>query len=136
MRIEYHPAIERELREIIKYYNECSPGLGHEFLGEFERQILKIAAMPALWMAVENNIRRSLMKRFPYVVYFRVVETDLVRVTVVKHQRRHPKLGLNRRYKVEQGAQLGPPQSLALLRGPVSANVGQQLSIDKVALSL
>ena len=39
MKVEYHPAIERELREIIKYYNDCSDGLGAEFLNEFERQI-------------------------------------------------------------------------------------------------
>ena len=46
MRVEYHPAIESELREIIEYYNKCSQGLGAEFLDEFERQILKIASMP------------------------------------------------------------------------------------------
>ncbi len=40
MRIEYHPTIERALREITKYYNECSPGLGTEFLNEFEQQVL------------------------------------------------------------------------------------------------
>ncbi|MBC8180366.1 type II toxin-antitoxin system RelE/ParE family toxin [candidate division KSB1 bacterium] len=97
MRIEYHPAIERELREITKYYNECSPGLGVEFLNEFERQILRIASMPTRWMAVESNVRRSLMKRFPYVIYFRVLDNDTLRVTVVKHQRRHPDYGLNRR---------------------------------------
>lgn len=32
MRVEYHPKIENELREIIEYYNKCSPGLGDEFL--------------------------------------------------------------------------------------------------------
>ncbi|MGH8558571.1 MAG: type II toxin-antitoxin system RelE/ParE family toxin [Methylococcales bacterium] len=96
MRVEYHPAIEGELREITKYCNECAPGLGNELLGEFERQILKIAAMPYRWMAEENNIRRSLMSRFPYVIYFRVVGADLVRVTVVKHQRRHPMIGLSK----------------------------------------
>ena len=37
MKVEYHPAIERELGKIIKYYNECAAGLGDEFLNEFER---------------------------------------------------------------------------------------------------
>jgi len=32
MRIEYHPAIEHDLRGIIKYYDSCAPGLGAEFL--------------------------------------------------------------------------------------------------------
>ena len=97
MRIEYHPAIESELREIIEYYNECSQGLGAEFLDEFERQILKVTSMPTRWMIVEDGIRRSLMRRFPYVIYFRILKNDVLRVTVIKHQRRHPDYGQDRR---------------------------------------
>ncbi len=97
MRVEYHPAIEHELRKIIGYYNLCSPGLGLEFLNEFERHVLKIASMPTQWRLVEDDIRRALMKRFPYVIYFRVLENDVLRVTVVKHQRRHPDFGLSRK---------------------------------------
>jgi len=50
MRVEYHPIIEHELREIINYYNKCSNGLGLEFLDEFERQILRIVSRPTQWM--------------------------------------------------------------------------------------
>ena len=95
-RVEYHPKIEQELREVINYYDSCSVGLGIEFLHEFERHILKIASMPNQWIIVENGIRRSLMKRFPYVIYFRALRNESVRITIVKHQRRHPGLGLNR----------------------------------------
>ncbi|MCD4819839.1 MAG: type II toxin-antitoxin system RelE/ParE family toxin [Candidatus Cloacimonetes bacterium] len=96
MRVEYHPAIEVELREIMKYYNKCSQGLGAEFLDEFEQQILKILSMPARWMIVENDIRRSLMRRFPYVIYFRALKNGVLRIILVKHQRRHPNFGRNR----------------------------------------
>ena len=96
MRVEYHPAVEHELREIIEYYDKCAPGLGAEFLNEFERQILKIVSMPFRWMTVEGDIRRSLMNRFPYVIYF-ITEGESLRVTVVKHQRRHPDYGRDRR---------------------------------------
>jgi plasmid stabilization system protein ParE len=97
MRIEYHPAIEQELREIIAYYNQCSPGLGTEFLNEFESQIIAIAATPKHWRVVEGDIRRVLMKRFPYLIYYRILAYDALRVTVVKHQRRHPNYGLARK---------------------------------------
>lgn len=59
MRVEYHPAIEQELREIIEYYNQCSEELGLEFLNEFERQIIKIAFQPTQWQVVEADIRRA-----------------------------------------------------------------------------
>jgi plasmid stabilization system protein ParE len=97
MRIEYHPAIEQELREIVGYYNEIADGLGEEFLEEFDRQMARIAGMPFRWTSVEKDVRRSLMRRFPYVIYFRIVNKGLLRVTVVKHQRRHPKLGIGRK---------------------------------------
>jgi plasmid stabilization system protein ParE len=97
MRVEYHPAIEFELQQIIDYYNDRSPGLGTKFLDEFEQQILNIASMPTRWIIVEDDVRRSLMKRFPYVVYFRAQDNDVLRVTVVKHQRRHPDYGQDRR---------------------------------------
>ena len=96
MTIEYHPGLAAELLEIRNYYNDCSPGLGDGFVDEFERFVLRIAATPARWMIVEHDIRRALMKRFPYVIYFRHSTEDTVRITVVKHERRHPTYGLDR----------------------------------------
>lgn len=97
MRIEYHPLVETELMEIRDYYDDKSPGLGAHFLDEFERQILKIAALPERWMIVRGDIRRSLIKRFPYVIYFRCIPDHSIRVTVVKHEKRHPAYGISRK---------------------------------------
>ena len=96
MTVEYHPAVERELAEVRDYYEQRSPGLGREFIDEFERQVLRLASSPGRWMVVTKDIRRSLMRRFPYVIYFRQVAIDRVRITVVKHQRRHPDYGRER----------------------------------------
>jgi toxin ParE1/3/4 len=97
MIVEYHPAVQRELEAIRDYYEERVPGLGREFVDEFERQVLRIAATPIRWMAISGDLRRAVMPRFPYVVYFRQSQPDRVRITVVKHQRRHPAYGLERR---------------------------------------
>lgn len=96
MRIEYHPAVAGELEEVRDFYNSRSPGLGAEFVNEFERQIMRIAAMPERWMVVHRDIRRSLMKRFPYVIFFRWIAGNCIRVTVVKHEKRHPSYGIQR----------------------------------------
>jgi toxin ParE1/3/4 len=96
MRVEYHPAVEAELREIRRYYEERSPGLGARFIDEFERQVLALAATPERWMVVTADIRRCLMRRFPYIIYFRRVDSERIRITVVKHRRRHPDLGRER----------------------------------------
>jgi plasmid stabilization system protein ParE len=96
MTIEYHPAVEQELAEARDFYEKRVPGLGNEFVDEFERQVLRIAATPARWMVVKSDIRRALMSRFPYVIYFRLAPNDRIRITVVKHQRRHPAYGMQR----------------------------------------
>ena len=46
MSIEYHPSLHAELEQVRDYYESQSSGLGHDFVDEFERQVLKIAAMP------------------------------------------------------------------------------------------
>ena len=96
MRVEYHPAVESELREIKRFYEERSPGLGAQFVEEFEHQVLALAATPERWMVVSGEVRRCLMRRFPYTIYFRRVGQKQIRITVVKHQRRHPSYGRER----------------------------------------
>ena len=49
-----------------------------------------IAEMPARWIVVKRDIRRSLMKRFSYVIFFHMIDGGSIRVTVVKHEKRHP----------------------------------------------
>jgi len=97
MTIEYHPAVAKELEEIRDYYEQQSPGIGRQFIDEFEQQVFAVAAMPTRWMPVKGDIRRSLMKRFPYVIFFRPLENGVIRITVVKHEKRHPAFGLLRK---------------------------------------
>ena len=96
MIVEYHPEVQRELEAIRDWYNGKVPGLGREFIDEFDTQVLRIAATPRRWMIVTGDVRRALMRRFPYVIYFREARTDVIRITVVKHQRRHPTFGRRR----------------------------------------
>lgn len=65
MRIEFHPELQFELKEIRDFYEARSKDLGKAFVDEFERQILRIASMPERYMMVRNDIRRCLMNRFP-----------------------------------------------------------------------
>lgn len=96
MTIEYHPKAVAELEEVRKFYNDRSFGLGDDFVNEVERRVVQIAAMPTRWMIVRNEVRRALMKRFPYVLYFRLIGERTIRVTVIKHDKRHPAFGLTR----------------------------------------
>ncbi len=96
MTIEYHPAVEKELEKIRNFYEVRSPLLGKDFIDEFERLALRVSETPGRWMTVEGDMRRALMPRFPYVIYFRQISSDRIRILIVKHQRRHPALGRDR----------------------------------------
>lgn len=54
MKVEYHPAVHNEVRQIRDYHNEQSPGLGAAFVDEFERQVLRVAAEPERWTVREH----------------------------------------------------------------------------------
>jgi toxin ParE1/3/4 len=97
MRVEYHPDLEIDLAEIRDHYNRLSPCLGDEFLNEFALHVSRIAAMPTRWMLVRGDVRRALMRRFLYVTLFRLIDVSHLRITAVKHERRHPRFGVGRR---------------------------------------
>jgi len=96
MRLEYHPNVKLELEQARDFYEQQIPGLGAKFIDEFERQVLQIAGMPKRFRIIQADTRRALMNRFPYAIYFRLVTPNLIRITLVKHQRKHPIYGMER----------------------------------------
>lgn len=95
MNLIYHPAAEVEVVAAAKFYEEKVPGLGSEFLDEFDRSVARIMAAPEQWRIIRGYKRRYLMTRFPYGLYYRV-SGDEVRLLVVKHHSQHPDYGMGR----------------------------------------
>jgi plasmid stabilization system protein ParE len=89
MRLIYHPDAEAELLDAIRFYTHRVRGLGSRFLSDFELAIKTISEAPDRWPVVESDVRRYVMRRFPYGIYYRIDGDDL-RILVVKHHSRHP----------------------------------------------
>jgi plasmid stabilization system protein ParE len=89
MRLIYHPDAEVEVVEAAQIYEGKVPGLGDRFLRELDAAITIIQEAPGRWSVIEGEVRRFVMKRFPYGIYYRVEGADL-RILVVKHHSRHP----------------------------------------------
>ena len=49
-----------------------------------------IADNPGAFTRIRADVRRSILKRFPYVIYFRALR-DEVLILAVMHGRRHPR---------------------------------------------
>lgn len=89
MRLIYHPDAEAELLGAVQFYNERVEGLGDRFLRDFDAAIVAIREAPHRWRIVEGEVRRLVMHRFPYGIYYRIIESD-IHILVVKHHSRHP----------------------------------------------
>jgi plasmid stabilization system protein ParE len=94
-----HRFAEAALTEFIdagRYYNRQVPGLGDDFADEIEAGIRKILSAPLTWPAVEDDVHRFLVRRFPYGTY-NTVEGDVVVIWAVKHLHRDPDYWQQRR---------------------------------------
>ena len=89
MRVIHHPEATAELTEAGRFYEEKVAGLGAEFLDAVDDAVRMISASPTRWRTMEDDVRRYLMPRFPYAIYYRVLP-DHVRILAFKHHSRHP----------------------------------------------
>jgi plasmid stabilization system protein ParE len=67
----------------------AAAGLGREFLEESRDAYDRIGEDPLRYRQLESGIRRALLRRFPYAIYF-AVESDVVVVLAVLHVSRNP----------------------------------------------
>jgi len=95
VRVEYHPAVEQDVAEALRRYDSVSHRLSEEFKAELQRMIALAAANPGRFHVIKPGFHRANLKRFPYYfVYLKLV--DGIRVTLVRHNRRHPDFGMER----------------------------------------
>ena len=59
-----------DVAQVAAHYNAQQSNLGYEFLDELERAITLIRESPLLSTLVDAPIRRTLLKRFPYGLFY------------------------------------------------------------------
>lgn len=95
MEVTYHPLVQRDVLEILRYYHRISPRLTAEFQDEL-RGLIKQAAVNSLrFHLTDCNFRWINLRRFPYHILYDA-SPNLVRVMIVRHNKRHPQFGMNR----------------------------------------
>ena len=80
---------EQEMRESAQFYETRLPGLGMEFLNEVEKAAARIAEHPNAGTQLRGQIRRRMLRRFPFGLLYRIEEEEIV-ITVVMHLHRRP----------------------------------------------
>lgn len=82
-------AASRDLINAVKYYESQSYGLGKDFLEEFEKTVSRICMFPDAWASVSPDLRRCLMRRFPYAIFY-IRENEEIIISGVADLRTNP----------------------------------------------
>ena len=91
------PEAEDDLAEAYRWYEERRTGLGDELLLCVEAAIEAARREPERAPVMSGDVRRTLIRRFPFGVFY-LVELDRLVVLAVYHSSRDPK-GWQRRAK-------------------------------------
>jgi plasmid stabilization system protein ParE len=88
--LRLRPESEQDLADASVWYEEQWKGLGNQFLDEVLSVFSVISETPLMFPVVHRNIRRALIHRFPFGVYYRVESDEIVDVAVM-HGSRDPR---------------------------------------------
>lgn len=83
------PEAQTDIREAARWYEDREIGLGLRFLREIRTSLQHITDNPLMFPIIEEDVRRALLHKFPYSIYF-VNEADAIAIIAVLHQHRRP----------------------------------------------
>jgi toxin ParE1/3/4 len=95
-RLVFRPEAEAELLDAQSWYEGERVGLGAIFAAAVETTFAAILRDPLAYPRVKGDTRRALVRRFPYAVYFRPVDDEII-VLAVMHGHRSPRQWRSRR---------------------------------------
>lgn len=97
MKLSFHPLVQREVNDAVRWYEDRSNGLGDDFFAKFSTTLAIILANPeanGFWLE-SKTVRRAKLKRFPFAALYEI-RPGKVRVLCVRHDKRHPSYGMGR----------------------------------------
>lgn len=109
-RLAFRPEAAADVRAAVRWYEARRPGLGQEFEAALEADLALLREAPTAFPVVHRELRKLLLRRFPYTLYFRIEAGDLVRV--------HPCCTSGSIRGAGVGAREQPGPSLALRPAP------------------
>jgi len=84
------PEAENEVYEAFRWYERQRPGLGLDFLLALDAALERVRRLPEGHEIVAMRTRKTLLRRFPYLVLYALEEKRIL-VTAVFHGRRDPR---------------------------------------------
>ncbi len=87
--VRFNPEAEAEMIDAAAWYESQQADLGKRFLSSVQDAVNRIELKPQLYPVVEGEVRRCLVRTFPFGVLFRV-KSDSIEISAVMHLHRDP----------------------------------------------
>jgi plasmid stabilization system protein ParE len=76
--VQIRRAAELDIAEAQVWYETQQAELGAEFRSEIARVIDRLAETPHIYQVVHRDIRRAIVRRFPYLIWYRVAAENVI----------------------------------------------------------
>ena len=80
---------EADIKDAYQWYETQRKGLGESFLLCIEEALSRVSRTPKIYTVVYEDIRRTLIHRFPFGIFYIESEKNIT-VLAVLHARRNP----------------------------------------------
>ena len=95
MIIRFTPEADIDLTEAREWYSHQRDDLDLEFMQSIDNALSRVANNPLLFPVVYRDLRRVVVRRFPFAIFYNFT-VDEVQVVAVFHSRRDPEMWKSR----------------------------------------
>jgi hypothetical protein len=82
-RVEFLAGADADLQELFNRFEDYRNGFGVEFMTVVEAYLARIAAFPEIAPIYIDHVRRQVMQRFPYGVFYEPSATRILIVAIL-----------------------------------------------------
>ena len=87
LRVILRDRAQNDLRSAFKWYESVRAGLGAQFLAAVQERLENIAEFPEAHPVIYRRIRRAVVSRFPYLIFYRPAPARIDVLAVLHHAR-------------------------------------------------
>jgi plasmid stabilization system protein ParE len=95
MIIRFIPEADAELAEARQWYAHQQTDLDLEFMESLDDALSRVVSNPHLYPTVYRTLRRAVVRRFPFAMFYEVT-VDEIQIIAVFHSRRDPEIWKSR----------------------------------------
>jgi plasmid stabilization system protein ParE len=99
--VRFQQSAVREYQIARRYYSHIDPNLADRFRSAVDAVVTRILENPDSLPLADRGFRRGRVKKFPYVLFFKVLGVETVGVYAVAHTSRRPGYWRRRRFDKE-----------------------------------